>query len=403
MNSLKLRRWSPFMEAGKAADIAAIQAISCVPTILEAVAASTGLRFVCVARVTADAWTSCAVLDKVDFGMNVGDDLDVATTLCEEVRDTGLPVVIDHVSEDAHYCDHRTPRIYGFQSYISIPIFRPDGSYFGTLCGLDPLPCKLKVPAVMSTLTLFAQLISLQLENERKLSESQAALLTERGTAELREQFVAVLGHDLRTPLASVLNGAQLLQRRSLDQTAATVVERIRRSALRMAALVDDVLDLTRGRMGGGITLKLRDERSLADILQQVVAELRSTHPGRELHSEIDIAVPVRCDPARLGQLLSNLLKNALVHGCMERPVRVAAHADDHGLVLAVSNGGPAIPADTLSKLFQPYWRGKRRDVGEGLGLGLFIVAEIARAHGGALDVSSTDESTTFTFTLART
>jgi signal transduction histidine kinase len=391
------------MEAGKAADIAAIQAISCVPTILEAVAASTGLRFVCVARVTADAWTSCAVLDKVDFGMKVGDDLDVATTLCEEVRDTGLPVVIDHVSEDARYCDHRTPRIYGFQSYISIPIFRPDGSYFGTLCGLDPLPARLKVPAVMSTLTLFAQLISLQLENERKLNESQAALLTERGTAELREQFVAVLGHDLRTPLASVLNGAQLLQRRSLDQTAATVVERIRRSALRMAALVDDVLDLTRGRMGGGITLKLRDETSLADILQQVVAELRSTHPGRELHSEIDIAEPVHCDPARLGQLLSNLLKNALVHGSAERPVRVAAHADDRGLVLAVSNGGPAIPADTLGKLFQPYWRGKRRDVGEGLGLGLFIVAEITRAHGGTLDVSSTDESTTFTFTLART
>src|SRR3954452_22073162 len=99
------------------ADIASVQRISAVPTILETVAATTGLGFVCIARVTRDTWASCAVLDKLNFGLRVGDGLDVASTLCAEVRDTEKAVVIDCVSTDDVYCDHHTPRIYGFQSY----------------------------------------------------------------------------------------------------------------------------------------------------------------------------------------------------------------------------------------------------------------------------------------------
>jgi GAF domain-containing protein len=85
---------------------------------------------------------ACAVLDKLEFGLKAGGELDVTTTLCEEVRDTGKAIIIDCVSESDTYRDHHTPRIYGFESYISIPIFRQDGSYFGTLCGLDPKPAR---------------------------------------------------------------------------------------------------------------------------------------------------------------------------------------------------------------------------------------------------------------------
>lgn len=106
------------------ADVAAIQAIGAVPTILEAVAAITGLRFICVGRVTSDSWTTCAVLDHLNFGLHPGDGLDIKTTFCEQVRDTRKPVIIDEVSTDPVYRDHRIPKIYGFQSYISVPIIR---------------------------------------------------------------------------------------------------------------------------------------------------------------------------------------------------------------------------------------------------------------------------------------
>ena len=144
-----------------------IARIGAVPQILETVAALTGLGFVAVARVTANSWTTCAMLDKLGFGLKVGDGLDVSTTLCEEVRSSASAIIIDHVAESERDRDHHTPRMYGFQSYFSIPVLRPDGSYFGTLCGLDPAPATLYAPATASTLKLFAELISRQLELEQ--------------------------------------------------------------------------------------------------------------------------------------------------------------------------------------------------------------------------------------------
>ena len=104
------------------ADIAAIQAISALPIILELVSDLTTLRFVCVARVTDTSWTACAVLDKLGFGMRPGDELDIATTLCREVRNEGHAVVIDQVSKDTQYCNHPTPQMYDFESYFSMPL-----------------------------------------------------------------------------------------------------------------------------------------------------------------------------------------------------------------------------------------------------------------------------------------
>ena len=381
------------MHRDLAADVAAIQSIESVPTILETVSAITGLRFVCVARVTADSWTTCAVLDRLEFGLKVGDGLDVTTTLCEEVRDTNAAVVIDNVSTDERYRDHHTPRIYGFQSYISVPLHRPNGAYFGTLCGLDPLAAQLSVPAVTNSLALFAQLISKQLENERILADV-------RQTAELREQFIAVLGHDLRTPLSSIVTGADVLRILDLPPNATRVVERISRSALRIAGLVDDVVDFTRGRMGGGIALALKPEPGLQGIFEQVVAELRDAYPQREIIADILIDGVVVGDGGRLAQLMSNLLKNALVHGDTTRPVGVRAHNADGALELVVSNQGPAMPPETIAQLFKPFWRGNAGTGGQGLGLGLFIVSEIAQSHGGEIAVVSTNDLTSFSFTL---
>lgn len=383
-----------------ASDIASIQSISSVPTILEAVSAMTGLRFVCIARVTNDSWTNCAVLDKLGFGLKVGDGLDVATTLCEEVRDTRKAVVIDNVSQDEKYRDHHTPRIYGFQSYISIPVFRPDGDYFGTLCALDPVAANLSSGATIASMTLFSQLITKHLETETKLSESQVALFGERETSELREQFIAVLGHDLRTPLGSIMLGAELLEKEQLSARAHGVVQRMKLSAHRMAGLVNDVVDFTRGKMGGGISLDMQQQTSLQGPLMQVVDELRGAHPERTINVDFKLEVPVLCDVQRIQQMLSNLLKNALVYGDPARPVLVRAGSQNGIFELSIVNHGPAISQATIDQLFKPFWRASAHASNEGLGLGLFIVSEIARSHGGELAVDSSDAATRFTFRL---
>jgi signal transduction histidine kinase len=360
------------------ADIAAVQNISAVPTILETVAAATGLGFVCIARVTGDSWTTCAVLDRLGFGLAVGDQLDVATTLCSVVRDTEKPVIIDRVEEDAVYRDHDTPRIHGFQSYISVPIFRSNGDYFGTLCGLDPKPARLSEPNIRSSLALFAQLISTQLASEQNLTDTHRLLLDEQETAELREQFIAVLGHDLRTPLGSILGGIDLVKRQAPDPALLPVLDRIGRSAQRISALVDDLVDFTRGRMGGGISIDLRHEKHLDLALDLVIEELRGLYPDRTIHARLQPNIDLLCDPGRMAQLLSNLLKNALVHG----------------------DPGTPIAAETMRQFFKPFRRGSGKSSHEGLGLGLFIVSQIAQSHGGEVNVVNADTTVTFSFTL---
>ncbi|MET0268512.1 MAG: HAMP domain-containing sensor histidine kinase [Duganella sp.] len=380
-------------------DIATIQSISAVPTILEAVAELTGLGFVCVARVTGDSWHSCAVLDKLEFGLNVGDSLDVTTTICEEVRDTNAAVIIDSVRESDKYRDHHTPRIYGFQSYFSIPLHRPNGEYFGTLCGLDPAAAQLSHKATKNTLMLFAELISRQLVNEVILHDTQNALNDALETSELREQFIAVLGHDLRTPLSAILNGTEILKHHSAP-AALPVLNRMQRSIQRIAALVDDVLDFTRGRMGGGISLNLRHEKTIHLALTQVVEELGSAHPEREIVAIVPTDFSLLCDAPRLGQLLSNLLKNALDHGDAGSPVHVSVKQANGIFELAVTNSGPAISSEVISQLFKPFWRAQGRVPGQGLGLGLFIVSEIAKSHGGTIDVESSETATSFIYRM---
>jgi len=382
-------------------DIKAIQAIEAIPTILDAVAAITGLGFVCVARVTEDSWMTCAVLDRLNFGLKPGDPLDVTTTLCEKVRNTKTAIVINHVSEDPIYCDHHTPKMYGFQSYISIPIIRKDGAYFGTLCGLDPGPANLSSTAVVASMTMFAELISIQLSTESQLVQVNQDLLSERETAELREQFIAVLGHDVRNPLSAILTATQiLLGMKEVPARASSLVHMIQGSAQRISGLVDDVVDFTKGKMGGGIGIELSQEEAISKSLEHVVYELSSKYSQRQIIATIDPQISLLCDAGRIGQLLSNLLKNALVHGNSIEPVYVQANLQ-HGLFsLSVTNGGNPIPPDTIKQLFKPFWRGALSKSKEGLGLGLFIVAEIARSHGGDIRVISCDKSTSFIFTM---
>ena len=380
--------------------VSEIQSIESVPRVMETIAALTGMRFVCIAHVTPECWMACAVHDRIGLGVRPGATVDLNLTLCREVLDSHRPVVIDCVRDSACYRDHPAPLAFGYQSYFSIPIFRPDGAYFGTLCGLDYQPAHLTEGPLVPAITLFAELISRQLETERSLREARTSLFSERETAELREQFIAVLGHDLRTPLHAILGRVELLARRTEDPVTGQALERIRRSALRIDALVNDVVDFTRGRMGSGMALDLQPHAGVDLLLEQVVDELRGVYPHALVDSAIAPGLALRCDARRLGQLLSNLLKNALAHGAPGAPVEVRAGIDDGLFVLTVANHGPDLDPAVLKSLFKPYWRAVSRVGNDGLGLGLYIVDQIARAHGGALGVASEGGRTTFTFSM---
>jgi len=381
-------------------DISAISRINAVPAILQVISETTGLRFAAVARVTEDSWTACAVLDRINFGLQVGGELDVTTTLCHEIHTSHETIIISKASEDRRYCDHHTPKMYGFESYISTPVFRTNGSFFGTVCALDPQPADLSEMPILAMMESFAKLLAIQLEAEEQFEATEAALLDAQQTAELREQFIALLGHDLRNPLSSILSGAQLLIRRSKDASIAGIAEHMLTATRRASRLVDDVLDFARGRLGNGIPLQRDECHDLHITLTHIVSEMQSAHPQRAIEADIAPLGGIRCDADRLAQLLSNLLANALVHGSAAGRVFVRAVIENGRLSLSVNNQGEPIAPDRLAQLFKPYWR-EASNTQSGLGLGLYIANEIAASHGGSMQVTSTAEAgTTFTFSM---
>jgi signal transduction histidine kinase len=401
------------MTHGYENDVAVVRQIPAVPSILDVICKVTGMGFAAVARVTQDRWIACEVLDNIDFGLNSGGELRIETTICNEIRDSREAVIIDNVSEDATFRGHHTPALYGFQSYISMPIILSDGRFFGTLCAIDPRPMRLNTSETIGMFKLFAELIAVHidaratliaseenLDRERqKLVASQGELLDERATSELREQFIAVLGHDLRNPLAAISGGTRLLMRASEDEQSRTILQKMAASVQRMTVLIDNVLDFARGRLGGGLTLQ-KETKSLEPMLATVLGEISTAFPDRKIESAFALERDFYGDHARLGQLFSNLLGNAITHGAEGKPIRVEAVSDPNGLRLAVANGGAPIPSAAMERLFQPFKRGEVRSSLQGLGLGLFIASEIARAHDGRLDVPSDENETRFTLTV---
>jgi signal transduction histidine kinase len=376
------------------ADVAAIQKIDAVPRILDVACRVTGMGFAAVARVTEDRWICCSARDQIAFGLSPGGELKIETTLCNEIRGHGEPIIIDHVAQDAAWRAHPTPAMYGFQSYISMPIRLEDGTFWGTLCAIDPQPRRVNTPETIEMFRLFAELIATHLDAVQRYE-------TERKIAERREQFIAVLGHDLRNPLASIDAGTRYLQRKGFDERTPEVLTLMQRAVLRMSTLVDNVMDLARGRLAGGIRIVRNAAQPLTPVLEQVIAELHAVWPERKLETNLAVAEPVSCDRHRIGRLLSNLLGNAIAYGDADRPIRIEGRTGDNVFELSVANSGKPIPPETLEKLFAPFARGGEvKSNKHGLGLGLYIASEIAKAHGGTLTATSTVEETRFTFKM---
>jgi two-component system, sensor histidine kinase and response regulator len=222
-------------------------------------------------------------------------------------------------------------------------------------------------------------------------------------TLRLNEMLTAVLSHDLRSPLNAVMTCALLIERSSTEEPVKQTAGRILSSGRRMSRMIEDMLDMARARLAGGIPLK-REPADLGALVSRVVSEIQAAHPERKIEVERTGDLGGNWDGERLAQVASNLLGNALQHGDASGAVRVAVDGTRADAVMIKVENSGTIPADLLPQLFDPF-RGARRQTGrtEGLGLGLYIVQQIVIAHGGNVDVQSgNDNGTTFIVRIPR-
>lgn len=256
------------------------------------------------------------------------------------------------------------------------------------------------MPTDMEDVTRFNEAI------DQALAESVAryAQLVKKS----ENMFLAILGHDLRNPLGTVLTGATFIMRATdVPSKYVLAATRIFNSAQRMSKLIADLIDFTRTHLGGGMPIKPK-RMNLAEVCLNVVDELRTSHPERTIEFEAGAREDVYGDDDRLAQVLSNMIGNALQYGAPNEPVRVSLSAQDEAVCIAVNNKGPLISAKKIASVFDPMVRfatdsspGDTRDTS--LGIGMYIARQIMVAHTGSMQVASNrSDGTTFSMTLPR-
>ena len=280
---------------------------------------------------------------------------------------------------------------------------RKDGARFWANVVITPL----RTPE--GALIGFAK-VTRDLTERRQAEENLRALLAAERTAsaeksrvqEFQERFLAILGHDLRQPLAAIEIRMAVLRMQSKEPEFVEDLDGVRASSRRMSRMIEQILDFTRSRLGGGLELAFAP-MDLHEALTPILGELRAAHPSATIQLECP-ELRGSWDRDRLEQVFSNLIGNALVHSDPGKPVTVTAGADGLRVWVEVHNEGPLIPQELQSVLFNPFRRGERESRSpSGLGLGLYISNEVVLGHGGQIEIRSTAaEGTTFRIVLPR-
>lgn len=219
--------------------------------------------------------------------------------------------------------------------------------------------------------------------------------------AKFAEQLVGVVSHDIRNPLSVVHMSTILLERGVSPEQQQQVVERIKRAVARMQHLISDLLDFSQARLGRGLSIRKR-RCDLQHAIADGVLELAIAFPEHKLRHERHGEGEMEADPDRIMQAVGNLVANAANHGAKGEPITVRSEFGESNFCVTVHNHGTPIPPDILPQLFEPMVRGAAPGASQGVGLGLFIVREIARGHGGAVRVRSDASGTAFTIELPR-
>jgi signal transduction histidine kinase len=315
----------------------------------------------------------------IDVHLPDGDGFAIVTELRRSPIARNVPVLfLTHTPPD--WLTERRGYALGAAGYLTKPV------------DADALRAKLEV-----LLTLFRHGVELR-RREQMIARQHAEILAAQAALEqvsaanrAKDLYMGVLGHDLRSPLGAILMSSRMmLMRQTLAPDDRESVARIARNGERMAALIRDILDYTRGQALGGIPVVPRSTH-MGEICQAMLDEVALLHPDRTMHFECSGELRGMWDRERVEQVISNLLTNALHHGTGE--IRIRAEGVAAEVCVSVQNHGKPIPGEQIARLFEPFRRGSGSSVG--LGLGLYIVSEIMRAHDGSVDVVSSKETGT--------
>jgi signal transduction histidine kinase len=401
------------------ADVEKVKQIPIVQTVLEVICRSTGMGFAAVARVTEDRWVACSVQDEMGFGLKPGEELEIGTTICNEIRDSGQAVVIDHVDENEFYCGHPTPRIYGFKSYISLPITLKSGEFFGTLFAIDPKPNQLQNPRVIGMFHLFAELLAFHLDSISLMERTRTAmhdLATQLLVSDNENrQYRHISSHNLQEPLRKLRVFSDMLVNatdRYEIEKAKELAVRIRSSAQQFSMMVKDLSDFSGLNEGGAFT-NVPLGRVVADVTTQLTPQIER----RNITVETDRLPSIIAIPDQMEQLFFQLMDNAIKFCGHGQPPRIrissrelALHEIDDLLPeplqmayaeIRVEDNGIGIGDSQLEKVFDIFARLPTGSFKQGEGVGLAYCRKIVRNHKGIIKAEANPGiGTTFVVTL---
>lgn len=360
--------------------------------VLNLIRRSTGMRLVALLREGVPGGTVLQCRDDLDIGLSPGD-----TLLLDSPRAAKLDRPEELAIQDGLEGKHRVgaasaSRPREFAVCFAYPVRRRDGSVFGCLCGFDPEPQSLDATETEELLAPLAELIAFHLA-ERSDAE------TAKQTRDI-EKFISVLSHDLRSPLGVIQTCGHLVSRQDLPEAATQHLQLISHCSARMLDMIRKLQQFARCTLGEGFELRLSSDRTaLVDSLEQTNVEFRKRQGDERLRWRESISEPVTCDLFRIRRLYELLLDNAVQHGPDGVTIEAEASTREGHFLLSVSNAGDPIDEAQRATLFEPFTTTRGRD-GDSLGLGLFLAAEIARAHGATLEVDHRDGKNIFSLSL---
>ena len=371
-----------------------VQSIKILPTILDVILQSTGLGFAVVARVTSDKWITCATRDNLQFGLVPGDELDIKTTFCRDVRSTKTLVVIDYVDQDDKFCNNPIPIQYGFQSYISVPITLQDGTFFGTLCALDPAPNKLNNAKVIGMFTSYAELISFHLDAIEKMRLKDLEI--KKKNFQL-ESFDFVSSHDLQEPLRKIqMFSSVILEKNNQNLTNEVVryLDGIKNESQRMRNILNDLLVFSEYKKSSQ-EFVVTDLNSIVENIRKRLSKEFSECSGKIVLDELP-SVPIK--PDQIEQLFYNLIINAItfrsnhcdleisISSKIEKGIDLSYEKLDANTTyctLTLTDNGTGFDPRYNEKIFGMFNRLDKEKHCNSTGIGLTIARRITENHNG--------------------
>jgi signal transduction histidine kinase len=390
-----------------AADIEKIQSIQIVPLMLDVICQSTGMGFAAIARVTTEKWIVCSVRDDINFGLQPGGELQIETTICDEIQKSKKAVIIDHVAEDDHFRNHHTPLMYGFQSYISIPIVLKTGEFFGTLCAIDPKPALLNNEKTIGMFKLFAELISFHLQSIDLMEQSKATVtdLNRKLTNSIDEnrQYHFISNHNLQEPLRKVRLFSDMLVTATENNNLEKAKEfalKINSGAQKFSMMIKDLSGLSELNQASAF-----ENVDLSRVVEDVCKQLHLSIGTEDAVLKTGSLPFVHAVPIQMEQLFYHLIHNAVKFAKENESPRISISSsfidqlpsqfNNHNgsiskfVEIKIEDHGIGIEKSQLEKIFDIFARLGYEQSVPGAGIGLAYCRKIIRNHGGEIRATS--------------